>query len=393
MILRINAYRGLFLPSKSRIGVIFGRNAYYYFFWYVLYCVCNKSTKSYIEEGINMETKQIVFTKINTAELLPVTIAPPKTGEVMVKMSYTAISRGTERANITGNINVGIGPLVDPAPHFPRALGYSGSGTVCEIGGGVSGLAIGDRVAVYNSQHKGYCTLPANNVIVLPYDDIPMEAAAFSYICTFPLAAVRKVKPELGESGIVMGLGILGIMAVQFLRASGVFPVIAVDPVESRRQFALTMGADAAFDPTEPDFAEKVKSYTGGGVNAAIEVSGTGKAFDQVLDCMKRFGRVALLGCTRDSNFTIDYYRKIHGPGITVVGAHTLARPELQSYPGMWTHRDDIGAVLKLQHSGRISVDRLIREIHSPDEAPQVYERVINEKNFPVGVLFDWSKI
>ena len=157
-----------------------------------------------------METKQIIFTKINTAELCDVPVYEPGDGQVLVKMAYTAISRGTERANITGDPNVSI--FDGGSVHFPRALGYSGSGIVEKLGAGVHSVHVGDRVAVWNSQHRGYCTVHENQVIPIPYDDVPLTAAAFSYICTFPLAAVRKTRVELGEAAIVMGQGILGAM-------------------------------------------------------------------------------------------------------------------------------------------------------------------------------------
>ena len=338
-----------------------------------------------------METKQIIFTKINTAELCDVPVYEPGDGQVLVKMAYTAISRGTERANITGDPNISIFDGGAATVHFPRALGYSGSGIVEKTGAGVRGVKVGDRVAVLNSQHRGYCTVHGNQVIPIRYDDVSLEEAAFAYICTFPLAAVRKTRVELGEAAIVMGQGILGAMAVQFLHAAGAYPVIAADPVPSRRDFALTIGADLALDPTDADFAAQVKESTQGGCNAAIEVSGQGKALDTVLDCMAKYGRVALLGCTRDPNFTIDYYRKIHGPGITLIGAHTLARPDTESHPGWWTHRDDIRATLALQHGGRIHIDRILSEIHDPTEAQSVYNRVIGERDFPQGVLFRWN--
>lgn len=338
-----------------------------------------------------METKQIIFTKINTAELCDVPVYEPGDGQVLVKMAYTAISRGTERANITGDPNISIFDGGAATVHFPRALGYSGSGIVEKTGAGVRGVKVGDRVAVLNSQHRGYCTVHGNQVIPIRYDDVSLEEAAFAYICTFPLAAVRKTRVELGEAAIVMGQGILGAMAVQFLHAAGAYPVIAADPVPSRRDFALTIGADLALDPTDADFAAQVKESTQGGCNAAIEVSGQGKALDTVLDCMAKCGRVALLGCTRDPNFTIDYYLKIHGPGITLIGAHTLARPDTESHPGWWTHRDDMRATLALQHGGRIHIDRILSEIHDPTEAQAVYDRVIGERDFPQGVLFRWN--
>lgn len=133
-----------------------------------------------------------------------------------------------------------------------------------------------------------------------------------------------------------------------------------------------------------------MKNVTGGGVNAAIEVTGVGAGFNEALDCMAKFGRVALLGCTRNSDFTVDYYKKIHAPGITVIGAHTMARPNTESHPGWFTHRDDIKAVLKLCGGGRLCLENLIEETHSPTECPEVYNRLIFDKDFPVVVQFDW---
>lgn len=156
---------------------------------------------------------------------------------------------------------------------------------------------------------------------------------------------------------------------------------------------ALQNGADYALDPMEEGFAEKVKEITGGGVKAAIEVTGVGAGFNEVLDCMARFGRVALLGCTRNSDFTVDYYKKIHGPGITVVGAHTNARPSVESSAGLFTHRDDIEVILKLCKSGRLNLTDIIAETHSPNECSEVYNRLVENKGFPLGVQFDWRNL
>lgn len=171
------------------------------------------------------------------------------------------------------------------------------------------------------------------------------DKAALWYIACFPAAAIRKCKLEFGESVIVKGLGVLGLIAVKLLAAAGAAPIVAVDPDPAKRRKALEIGADYAFDPFEQDFAKKVKKATGGGAKVAIEVTGKGVALDQVLDCMKRFGRVALLGCTRDSDFSLDYYRKVHGPGITLIGAHTMARPNAESFHGWWCLKDEMRAL------------------------------------------------
>ena len=171
----------------------------------------------------------------------------------------------------------------------------------------------------------------------------------------------------------------------------GLAPIIAVDPNPERRELAMKLGADYSFDPYTENFVSEVKRITDGGVNIAVEATGWGEALNQVLDCMARFGRVSLLGCTRDSDFTVDYYRKIHFPGITLVGAHTNARPQNESRPGFHTEMDDLRRILKILASGRLNFKAMISECHSPKECEEVFSRLAFDKNFPIGVQFDWS--
>ncbi len=238
--------------------------------------------------------------------------------------------------------------------------------------------------------HKKYNTLHESRVTKLP-DNVSLESASLFHIATFPLAAVRKTELEIGESMLVMGLGILGLMAVSLAHAAGATPVIAVDPIKERREKAIKFGADYAFDPFDPEFVEKVKNVTRGGANCAIEVTGLGAGLNQCLDCMAKFGRNALLGCTRNKNFTVDYYRKVHGPGITMIGAHTLARPKLESSPHEFTDRDDRETLARLASLGRIDFDAMIDEIVAPENCGEVFTRLINDSSFPPAVIFDWS--
>ena len=338
-----------------------------------------------------MKTKQIIFTKPGVAELLDVECLPPREHEVSVSLEYSAISSGTEKANLIGLRN-GTDISEDQEAVFPRTVGYSASGIVTAVGDCVRSVNVGDRVIVFWGKHKKNITVSENNVLRIP-DGVTSEEASMALISTFPLGAIRKAKLEIGESALVMGLGILGIFAVQELKAAGAYPVIAVDPIEERRNFALKMGADFALDPTDCNFAKNVIALSDGGVNVCIEVTGLGIGLIQALDCMKRFGRVALLGCTRSSKFEIDYYGKVHGPGVSLIGAHTMARPYTESSPGLWTDKDDLRAVLNLIKGNRLNFKDMIFEIYSPTEAGEVYSRLANDKNFPIGVLFDWRNI
>jgi len=338
-----------------------------------------------------MDCQRIIFTQVNKAELLTREVPPLASDHVLIDTKVSTISSGTERANITGDPYISVASTV-PDVSFPRSGGYSSAGVVAAVGSNVKSVKVGDRVALSWSKHASHQVIDETNVHLIESDNVSFAAAALAHIATFPMSAIRKCHLEIGESSIVMGLGILGLLAVQLLHAAGAVPVIAVDPVANRREKALKLGADYAFDPYAPDFVQNVKEVTHGGANVAIEVTGNGQALNQVLDGMAKFGRVALLGCTRHSDFSVDYYHKVHGPGITLVGAHTLARPLAESAAAHWTHHDDAMAVLRLCASGRIDLDALVEETHSPEEAPQVYQRLIEDTCFPV-TQFDWTRL
>lgn len=338
-----------------------------------------------------MKSKQITFTEPNVAKFLEADI-PEVTGNlVRVKTLFSTVSCGTERANITGDPNV-LGNSKRACP-FPRVLGYSSSGIVEEVGEDVTSVKVGDKVAMFWTKHSQHNVVPETQVISLDKYNVSMQDAAAAFINVFPMAAIRKTRFEIGESMLIMGLGLLGQFAVKLARIAGAAPIVAVDPVAERRNEAIKNGADYAFDPFEENFSEKVKEVTNGGANTCIEVTGVGAGLDGALDCMAKFGRVALLGCTRSSDFTIDYYKKVHSPGITLIGAHTNARPKQESYPGMFTHQDDLKAVLKLCSMNRLDISGIVKETHKPEDCPEVYTRLINDRNFPVLVQFDWSEV
>lgn len=350
--------------------------------------------------------KSILFTAKNKAELVeePKPAAAP--GEVVVKLVRSCISSGTERANVTGVPDgaTGIfGDENDMRVTWPRRGGYSSSGIVESIGDGVSSVKPGDRVAMSWSWHKEYMNLPETQVYRIP-ENVSFQDAAFAHISTFPSAAIRKCRLEFGEPAIVMGQGVLGQLAVKLLRVAGAAPVIAADPIPEKRKEALALGADFAFDPLAPDFAAQVKAVaesdrkthmgrkSDAGAKVAIEVTGNGAALNTVLDAVAPFARVALLGCTRDSNFTINYYRKVHAQGVSLIGAHTMARPDAESSNGWWTTRDDAKAFLKMLSLGRISLDGFVSEVHAPAECGEVYSRLCAGGAFPV-VQFDWTRM
>ena len=336
-----------------------------------------------------MKNPSIVFTAPNVAEVLDLPVPELGPGQVLVRSARSCISSGTERANLVGDPMIGYKLSPDAKAVFPRHLGYAVSGTVEAVGEGVASVKPGDRVAASWTQHKAFNALSERQVYRLP-ENVPFETGALTHIATFPMAALRKCRLELGEGVLVMGQGLLGQLAVLLARAAGAAPVIAADPAPAKRERALALGADIALDPSAPDFAERVRDATDGGARVVVEVTGVDRALDTALDATARFGRVALLGCTRHSTFAIDYYRKVHGPGITLVGAHTNARPRNDSSDGWWTERDDALAFLRMLSLGRVSLNGFVEEVHPVSDAPAVYTRLAAGGPFPV-VQFDWT--
>ena len=334
-----------------------------------------------------MKSKKIVFTARHKAEFLEVNVPELKENEVLSEMEYTVVSGGTERANIMAMPNAG-------GNKFPKSLGYCGVGRVIEIGSMVESVSVGDRVLVYHGDHSNYNICKVKDITKVKNDSISSLDAAFVIIASMGLGGVRKLEIELGESAMVMGLGLLGIFAVQFCRLSGAYPVIAADLNPVRRELALKLGADYAFDPSAPDFVEQVMAVTGGkGVRATVEVTGVSAAMKQALECASWMGRISLLGCTRVSDCSVDYYQQVHRPGVKLIGAHNFVRPKVESYPHHWTHQDDCKAILDMLGAGRIQVEPIVSRVVSPENAPEIYDQLCDDPTFPMGTVFDWRNI
>lgn len=336
-----------------------------------------------------MKNRSIVFTAPNVAEVIDTPVANLSEGQVLIRTMRTCVSSGTERANLIGDPMIGTNIKDGAKAVFPRHLGYSAAGIVENVGEGVESVKPGERVCASWTKHSAFNIIAEGKVYKIP-DDVTFEDAAWTHIATFPMAALRKCRFEFGESVLVMGQGILGRLAVMLARAAGAAPIVAADPIPAKRDAAIAIGADFAFDPTTPDFAESVKSVTGGGACVVVEVTGVDRALDSALDATAWRGRVALLGCTRHSTFAIDYYRKVHGRGVTLIGAHTMARPRVESSEGWWTERDDALAFLRMLALNRISLAGFTEEVHKVAEAPEVYSRLAAGGPFPA-VQFDWQ--
>ena len=135
-----------------------------------------------------MLNKQIFFTAVRKAELLENEIRKINEDEVLVKMEYTVISGGTERACILGMNNT--------SQKFPMSLGYCGVGYVEEIGQDVKKVCVGDRVLVYHGCHAKYNIRPEADITKVENDNVSSLEAAFVIIASMGLGGVRKLEME-----------------------------------------------------------------------------------------------------------------------------------------------------------------------------------------------------
>ena len=306
---------------------------------------------------------------------------------VLLKNEYSAVSAGTERAWLSGNSN-------NVVQVFPYRPGYSAAGHVLACGSGVKNLKVGDRVVISAGGHRSHTIQKAERVFKITDIRIDLKEAAFSYIATFSLLGLRRLNIQLGEYLMIAGQGILGLIALQFAAYCGANPILVADPDPLRRELALQFGADAALDPREQDFTEKVKALTGGGVNAVVEVTGIAAALKQALQYTARQGRITLLGCTRVPDQTIDFYREVHLPGITLIGAHTSNRPYMDSRPGQWSEHDDYRTLMRFLANGKVRILPLISRIARPEEANALYKELLSNTNNPLpGIIFDWNNL
>ncbi len=332
---------------------------------------------------------RVCFKKIGVAELETFNVSDPKDNEVQVKVEKSLISAGTEKAYLSGSDNT--------AKKFPSVPGYSSVGYVTKIGKAVTDFKVGDRVCVEYGGHANYNVKAASSVVKIP-DEVSFEEAVFFRLASFPLLAIRRAQLEIGESVVVIGLGMLGLFAVQLAKIGGGLPVIAVGNRDIRKNLAKQFGADYVFSPDEPDLTKKIYDITlqetkVKGANVVVETSGSESGLLQALECTSKRARVLVNGCNRVMTQPIDFYQLVHLRGVNIIGAHDKTRMPYNSTAGNWTAKRDYITLLGLMKDKRLKTEPILSEIVSPEKAGETYERLLNDREFPLGVVFDWTKV
>lgn len=280
----------------------------------------------------------------------------------------------------------------------PLTLGYSNAGRVVAVGKGVTGFAVGDRV-VSNGNHADVVCIPENLCAAIP-EGVSDETASFTVIASIALQGVRLIQPTLGESVAVMGLGLIGLLTVQMLRANGC-RVIGFDFDPGKIALAREFGAEAhdLKDGVDPVAAATAFSR-GHGVDAVLITAAT-KSDDPIHQapqmCRKR-GRVVLVGVVGLNLSRDDFYKKeisfqvscSYGPG------RYDAEYEKKGldYPigfVRWTEQRNFEAVLDMMAAGSIRTEKLITRVIAMDEAKKAYDAVAAGENV-LGLVLDYGQ-
>lgn len=280
----------------------------------------------------------------------------------------------------------------------PLPLGYCNVGVVSSIGSGVVGFKVDDRV-VSNGRHAEVVSVPANFCARVP-SAVSDEEAAFTVLGAIALQGIRLAQPTLGETVVVIGLGMVGLLTVQLLRAHGC-RVVGLDFDSEKLSLAKQFGAEVVDVGAGHDPVEAAYIYSRGrGVDAVIVTAATksSEPMHQAAAMCRQRGRIVLVGVTglelsRDDLFEKELTLQVsasYGPG-----RFDRAYGEKgQDYPigfVRWTAQRNFEAVLDMMSDGRLDVTPLISHRFDINEAEKAYD-LVGGSAPSLGIMLDYPK-
>ncbi len=279
----------------------------------------------------------------------------------------------------------------------PIPLGYSNVGVVQEVSADVSSFKVGDRV-VSNGIHADIVAVKNNLCARIP-DNVEDDCAVFTVVGSIALQGIRLAKPTLGESFVVAGAGLIGLLTVQLLRANGC-RVLAIDPDEDKLKLAADFGAETYNPLSESDFLSKANSFSKDqGVDGVIITAST-KSNDlikQAAQMCRKKGRIILVGVVGLDLDRSDFYEKeislqvscSYGPG----RYDSLYEDQGIDYPigyVRWTEQRNFEAFLDLLSKGVLDVRSLISSRYAFTEAAKAYQELKgNASN--LGIILEYN--
>jgi predicted dehydrogenase len=334
-----------------------------------------------------------------------------KDGGILVRTAFSAISSGTEKATVEAGRKSLLGKamarpdLVKQVLEFARsngvraarekvqarletltALGYSCSGVVLEVGAGVTGFKPGDRVACAGAGYASHGEInfvPANLAILVP-ENVSLEAASLTTIGAIAMQGVRQANVTFGETVAVIGVGLVGVLTIQILRAAGC-RVIAIDRSPERAVQATKFGAQLGLGTDDPGLEQAVRSFSRYGVDAALITAATKSAdpLELAAKLLRDRGRISVVGDVGMGVSRANMYRKeislsmsrSYGPGRYDPQYEEGGR----DYPigfVRWTEKRNMEAFLDLLSSRSLEVEALLAHQFPVAEGGKAYAAV-----------------
>jgi predicted dehydrogenase/threonine dehydrogenase-like Zn-dependent dehydrogenase len=346
--------------------------------------------------------------KTGVTEVAEVPVPSVSRGSMLIKTSQTLVSAGTERMLVEfakagwlekalqqpDKVKMvldkiatdGLKPALDAVftkLDQPLPLGYCNVGRVAAVGSGVTGYTPGQRV-VSNGKHAEVVSVPVNLCAAVP-NGVSDEVAAFTVLGAIGLQGIRLAQPTLGETVVVTGLGLIGLMTVQLLRAQGC-RVLGVDFDAEKLALARQFGAETVdLSARQDPLAAAITFSRGRGVDAVFITAATksNEPVHQAAQMCRKRGRIVLVGVTGLELSRADFYEKelsfqvscSYGPG-----RYDPAYEEKGfDYPVgfvRWTEQRNFEAVLDMMDDGRLDVAPLISHRFSIADAEQAYALV-----------------
>jgi len=348
-------------------------------------------------------------------------------GAVLIKVVNSCISAGTEMASVSSSGTPVIQRVMKQPEKVAKILklarsegimkiyrqvkgeidaglpvGYSVSGVIIAVGKGVSEFMVGDRVAAAGgglAYHAEYVDVPVNLVVKIPGKLSYRESSSVA-LGAIALHGVRRAEMELGEFCVVMGTGILGLITLQLLVASGV-RVVAVDLDDKRLALAGQMGAELTINPSKEDPVGKVVNFTGGpGADTVIFTASTSsnEPLSQAFRMCRRKGKVVLVGVSGMQIDRKDIYPKeidfiistSYGPGRYDQDYERNGVDYPYAYV-RWTEGRNLSEYLRLIETGKINLDAMISREYGIEQVKEAFESLEDPAGKPLMVLLDYG--
>lgn len=328
-------------------------------------------------------------------------------GCVLVRTAFSAISAGTEKAKMESGQKSLLGKvmarpdLVKQVADYARSngikaawdkvqsqlntlspLGYSCSGYVLEAGAG-AGYVPGERVACAGVSYANHCEVncvPRNLVARIP-KNVPMDAAALTTLGAIALQGVRQAEITLGETVAVIGAGLVGVLAMQVLRAAGC-RVIGIDSSPERAARALSLGAHLGLATNDPELESRVTAFSHRGVDAVLITAATPSAepLELAAKLLRDRGRIVIvgdvgMGVSRGNMYGKElslHMSRSYGPG----RYDPFYEEGGCDYPigyVRWTEQRNMEAFLDMLSNGTIRVDALLTRRYTVAQGAQAY--------------------